>query len=150
MIVADSTLQKQAVRHSGDIVGNVIEGVYSIVEDLPQVESKIESFKNIILSNDEQRVFAQSGLSLRWDEDAPITPEKLLSIKRTDDRRNDLWTVFNRMQENIIKGGLTGFTQDGLGRPKRTTTRAVKSVTENVKLNKALWTLADEMAKLKS
>lgn len=150
MIVADSTLQKQAVRHSGDIIGNVIEGVYSIVEDLPRVEAQIEQFKNLILTRDEQRALAKSGLALRWEENAPVQPESLLSVKRADDRTDDLWTVFNRIQENMIKGGLSGYTRDSLGRPKRTTTREVRSVTENVRLNKALWTLADEMAKLKA
>jgi hypothetical protein len=53
--------------------------------------------------------------------------------------------VFNRVQENLIKGGVAGRAATG----RRTTTRAVGGVTENVKLNKALWTLADSMAALK-
>ena len=43
------------------------------------------------------------------------------------------------------EGGVTGRSATG----RRMTTRAVGGVTENVKLNKALWTLADTMAALK-
>lgn len=150
MIVADSTLQKQCVRHSGDIIGNVIEGVYSIVEDLPEVNAKIENYKNIVLSTGEQHALARAGMAMRWDDEAPVQPDQVVKVNRREDASNDLWTVFNRMQENILRGGLRGLTHDAKGRIKRTTTREVKSVTENVRLNKALWTLADEMAKLKA
>lgn len=151
MIVADSTLQKQSVRHSGEIIGNVIEGVYSIVNDLPLVDEKVEAFKQIILSTEEQHILAKAGMELRWEAGAaPVTPDKVIRVNRGSDRSDDLWTVFNRMQENILRGGLSGYIRDANGHPKRTTTREVKSVTENVRLNKALWLLADEMAKLKS
>jgi hypothetical protein len=45
----------------------------------------------------------------------------------------------------MMKGGVPGRSATG----RRITTRAVGGVTENVKLNKALWTLADTMASLK-
>lgn len=150
MIVSDTALQKQVVRHSGDIVGNVIEGVYSIVEELPEVMDKIEGYKAIALSNEEQNILAKAAINLRWDEEAPVQPSEIIKVRRSADIGNDLWTVFNRAQENMIKGGLNGWTRDGKGRPKRTTTREVKSVSENVRLNKSLWTLAEEMAKLKA
>lgn len=149
MIVSESTMDAQRVRHSGDVVGNVIDGVYSIVEQLPEVNSKVERMQNIQLSSGEQQALAKAAIATRWDETAPVTTSEVLRLRRRDDQGADLWTVFNRVQENMIRGGLRGFTQDANGRPKRTTTREVKSVTENVRLNKALWTLADEMAKLK-
>jgi hypothetical protein len=52
--------------------------------------------------------------------------------------------TLNRVQENMIRGGVRGRNVNG----GRMSTRAVNSVTENVRLNKALWTLADEMAKI--
>jgi Domain of unknown function (DUF932) len=150
MIVADNVLEKQCVRHSGDILGNVVEGVYSIVEDLPAVHSRIDHYKGIALNTEEQHVLASAGMALRWDENAPVTPEKVVKANRHEDRPNDLWTVFNRVQENLLRGGLSGYTRDPMGHIRRTTTREVKSVNENVRLNKALWMLADEMARLKA
>jgi hypothetical protein len=46
----------------------------------------------------------------------------------------------------MIKGGVAGRSARG----RRMTTRGVGGVNENVRLNRALWTLADQFAKLKS
>ena len=50
------------------------------------------------------------------------------------------------MQENVIRGGLSGRTRGD----KRTRTRPVNSVTTDVKLNRALWHLAEGMRELKA
>ena len=62
------------------------------------------------------------------------------------DQGNDLWSVLNRVQENVIQGGIRARSADG----KRTTTRAVKGIDQDVKLNRAIWTLGEEMRRLKS
>ncbi len=103
------------------------------------------------MTPDERGVFAQAAHSLVYDEpeNAPIRPERLLSERRYDDKGNDLWTTFNVIQENIIKGGLKGTKRDGNGRLRRTTTRPVKALDRNIKLNQALWFLTEKMAELK-
>jgi hypothetical protein len=49
------------------------------------------------------------------------------------------------VQENLIKGGLRGRTAKG----KNTTTRPA-GIDGDIKLNQALWKMAEEFAKLKS
>jgi translation initiation factor 1 (eIF-1/SUI1) len=65
-----------------------------------------------------------------------------------------MWTTLNVVQENVIKGGLQGvaITTDERGRRQRrnVTTRQVNGIDQDVKLNRALWTLAEKMAELKS
>jgi hypothetical protein len=75
-----------------------------------------------------------------------VTESQLLTPRRIDDRASDLWTTFNRVQENMIKGGLRARNKSG----HSTTTRAVKGIDQNVKLNRALWQLAEGMRKLKA
>lgn len=55
-------------------------------------------------------------------------------------------TTFSRVRENIFKGGLQGRSRNG----RTTTTRAVTGIDQNLKLNRALWVLAEEMRKLKA
>ncbi|MCG3145837.1 MAG: hypothetical protein HONDAALG_03542 [Gammaproteobacteria bacterium] len=47
---------------------------------------------------------------MKYDEDkpAPITESQVLMPCRHDDGRRDLWSVFDRTQENLTKGGLAG------------------------------------------
>jgi len=75
----------------------------------------------------------------------------LLTARRTEDAdRTNLWTNFNVIQENVIRGGLRGVRIDTeTNRRRRMSTRAVQGIDQDVKLNRALWTLAAKMAELK-
>ena len=144
-LIAGDMFNNIKVRHSGNVVGDVIEGATHVLEDTQQISSRIGEYKAITLDRDEQLAFARSALQLRWGDDQPVVAGSMLRASRWQDQQNDLWTVYNRVQENMMKGGISGRSATG----RRVTTRAVGGVTENVKLNKALWTLADTMAALK-
>ncbi|ADJ29867.1 DUF932 domain-containing protein [Nitrosococcus watsonii] len=146
MIVADSNMGQVKRRHTGDVVREVIEGTYEIVEKLPRIAARVEDFKTLELSLQEQEIFAESALRVRWREgEAPCMPQALLRPRRHEDQGNDLWATYQRAQENMLKGGIRGRSAVG----RQITTRAVKSVDGNVKLNKALWFLTEQMAALK-
>jgi hypothetical protein len=72
-----------------------------------------------------------------------------LKERRYDDKGHDLWSVYNVVQENIIKGGVQGQKLGSNGRIRRQKTRAVKAIDRDVKLNKALWLLTEKMAECK-
>ena len=50
----------------------------------------------------------------------------------------------------MIRGGMEGVTRSPNGKKRRTTTRPVRGIDEDTRLNRALWTLTTEMAKLKA
>lgn len=145
-LIAGDICNDIRVRHSGRVVDDVIEGSYRVLDNIKQVTERVEQYRAIELQPEEQHAFAQSAALLRWDEDkVPVDPERILAARRWEDRKSDLWTTFNRAQENLLQGGLRGRTTTG----KRTTTRGVAGVNENVRLNRALWTLADSLARFK-
>ena len=145
-MVCGDTIQDVRVPHKGDVVGHVIEGAYSVLDEFDMVAGEIESMRSVRLSDEAQEVFAEHALMLRYDDPAaaPIAASKLLDLKRRDDDRNDLWTTFNRVQENLLRGGIMGRTRNG----NRTKTRAVTGIDGNVKLNRVLWSLAEKMREL--
>ena len=146
MVVGD-TQQDIRVPHRGNIAENVIEAAYSILDNFENVQNSMQIMKETPLALPEARAFAEAALALKYDENAaPIEPRQLLSARRYEDQKNDLWTTFNRVQENLLKGGLRGQTTTG----KRTTTREVTSIDNNIKLNRALWILSEKMADLKT
>jgi len=144
-LIASDVQNDIRVRHSGNVVDDVIEGATRVLDNLELANNSIDSFKSTSLDFEEQLVFANSALQLRWGDNAPVVAETLLRSRRFEDQRSDLWTTFNRVQENLLRGGLNGRTATN----RRTTTRAVGGVNENVKLNRALWSLADGMAQIK-
>ena len=139
-------------RHTGkdDLIGRVIEGTFSIVEDFPKIAESVAAWRQIKLDPQERVAFARAALPLRFDADDagnfPVAAEKLLTPRRYGDRNEDLWTTFNVTQEALIRGGIYQGYKNG----RRQTTRKVGSVDRDLKINRALWTLADEMAKIKA
>jgi hypothetical protein len=150
-LIAGDMFQDVTVQHKGDIIGNVIEGSYQVLKEAQNVIEHVDNFKGLQLSRDEQRLLAAASIPLRFDveEDkpAPVTVDQLLRINRRVDDKDDLWTVFNTLQENLIRGGIS--TRNPETR-RRSSTREVSGIDQNVKINRALWTLAEGMAKLKA
>lgn len=144
-LIAGDVVEDVRVRHSGRVVDDVIEGSFRVLEESQKVISRIGDYKSVSLTVPEQRAFADAAIRLRWGDASPIHYDRLLTPRRWDDKQEDLWTVFNRVQENLVVGGVPGKTAKG----RRMHTRGVSGVTENVKLNRALWTLADNMSAIK-
>lgn len=143
-LICGDDLQDIKVRHSGDIIGNVIEGAYTVLDQFALVGEQKEGMQSIVMPREAQLALANAAIVARWDEDehVPVTPDQLLRPRRTEDaQRQDLWTTFNRVQENMIKGGLRGTSANG----QRRATRAVTGIAQDMKLNRALWTLAEAM-----
>lgn len=148
-MVCGDTVDDIRIRHQGNIIDNVIEGAFRVLGDFEGVNEQKEGMKALTLNTGEQEAFAHAALLLKYDPELsppPITERQLLRPRRTDDLKDDLWTTFNRVQESMIKGGLRGRAASG----KTVSTRAVTGIDQNVKLNRALWTLAESMRQLKA
>ncbi|MCD3025425.1 DUF932 domain-containing protein, partial [Salmonella enterica] len=102
--------------HKGNVTERVIEGAFEVLDQFDNVENHMDAMKSVTLNALEKRIFADAALALRYDEKdgpAPIAASQLLEARRFEDRKDDLWTTFNRVQENIIRGGLSARTKQG-------------------------------------
>lgn len=149
LVVCDSSLGDEiSIPHKGDLTSRVIEGSFSVIDNAAKAGERAAEWKAITLEPPEQQLFARAALELRYDTDEkapPINELQALAVRRNADSPNDLWTTFNRVQENLVRGG-SRFTANG----RRNRTRAVTGIDQNVKLNRALWQLAEGMKALKS
>jgi hypothetical protein len=146
-LVCGDEVEDLRVPHRGNVVDQVIEGAYRILDDFEQIEASKEGMKRLDLMPGEQTAFARAALAIRFDtETPPVTEDQVLAYHRYEDVGTDLWSVFNRTQENLVRGGLRTRTANG----RRTRTRAVQGIDQSVKLNRGLWVLAEEMRKLKA
>ncbi|AUT42446.1 DUF932 domain-containing protein [Aeromonas sp. ASNIH5] len=148
-LVCGDTVADVRVPHKGDVAGQVIEGAYQVLHGFDRALESRESMQAITLDEGEAEVFARAALSLKYDDPdkpAPITESQILMPRRFDDRRPDLWMTFNRIQENLTKGGLSGRSANG----RRQQTRPVQGIDSDVRLNRALWLLADGLRQLKA
>lgn len=159
MVVSDGLTESIRVRHAGNrekVLDKVIEGAFTVINEGPKVLEAPRKWSTIPLELPEREAFANAALVARYGEtepgkvDAPFEARHLLETRRAADMSNDLWTVFNRVQENVTRGGPRATYRDDMNRRRTATIREVKSIDGDVKLNRALWRLADEMAKLKA
>jgi len=104
------------------------------------------NFKNVILTHEQANALARDAYRIKFDKTFDldradyvndlrawqIDPKQeeqvlqLLKVNRIEDEGNDLWTVFNRIQENL--------------------TADVRSFNQDIKLNQQLFSLADQYA----
>ena len=148
-LVCGDTVADVRVPHKGDVAGHVVEGAYQVLSGFERVKENREAMRAVTLDDGEAEVFARAALALKYDDPnkpAPVTESQILMPRRFDDRRPDLWSVFNRAQENLTKGGLHGRSANG----RRQRTRPVQGIDSDVRLNRALWLLADGLRQLKA
>ena len=141
-LVCGDTFGEVRVPHKGNVVDKVIEGAYEVLETFDAVAVKREQMQSLLLPPPAQQALANAAITYRFGDDhQPVTEEQVLQPRRWEDKKDDLWTVYQRLQENLIKGGLSGRTTKG----KRSRTRAVTAIDGDIRLNKALWVMTEKM-----
>jgi len=143
------------VRHTGNVVDKVIEGTFHVIDESKRMLAAPQAWSGIQLDDGEKNAFAEAAHVLRFpvkqgeERKTGIEPAQLLAPRRFEDRRSDLWTTFNVVQENTIRGGLEGRRIDAQGNLRRSSTRGIKGVDQSTNLNYALFVLANSLAEAK-
>ncbi len=146
-LVCGESFGEVRVPHKGNVVERVIEGAYEVLGVFDRVEEKRDAMQSLLLPPPAQQALAKAALMYRFGEEhQPVTESQLLAPRRWQDESGDLWTTYQRIQENLMKGGLYGRNAKG----GRTHTRAIKAIDGDVKLNRALWVMAENMLELAS
>lgn len=142
LVVADEQFSDFRIKHKGYSFEELRNVVRQAVEDLPNRVQVMNDMKNRILTEDEKRKMALDAMLIRagvkeleYDEE---TIADILDPKRDEDKGNDLWRVFNVIQEKITQGdfhaALTG--------AKVRKVRKIQSFEKDMKVNKELFKLA--------
>jgi Domain of unknown function (DUF932) len=148
LVCQTSTIDEVRVRHSGNAITKVIEGSYEILKSADMALKAPADWSQIQLSDQHRRAFAVGAHTERFADahgviNTTIKPEQLLIPRRPEDTGRDLWSTFNVIQENAIKGGLASVTETH----RRSTSREVKGIDQSIKLNRGLWAMADWLAR---
>jgi hypothetical protein len=153
MVVADGTVASIAIGHTGKIADKVIDGSFTVLEQTKDATRVALDWRGVELKQAERLAFADSVRMLRFGEEeaatSPIRSDQFLVPRREADRGSDLWRTFNVAQENAIRGGLSAMGRDANGKVRRSTTREIKGIDQDLKLNRALFALAEKMAEIK-
>jgi hypothetical protein len=140
LVIADSEFSNVAIRHMGYTFEALREQVLAMINSLPNLVQKINTFRDTPLSDEQMTEFALKAASLRWkNKNIQIDVVELLASERNEDNGVNLWNVFNRIQEKLVNGGIS-YTKGN----KTRKVRALKNFTADINLNSELWQLAEE------
>lgn len=132
------------IKHIGYTDDAVAKAIEAITDFGPNLVEKVRELKSIGMSDAQQVNFATEALELVNDPSKFVMqPIDLLAARRLEDKDCNLWKCFNRVQENIMHGGLTRKTLQGKSRK----TRAIKNIDRTVDINQALWDLTERTAR---
>ncbi len=146
-LTVGETYNSTSIRHVGYTDNLLSSAIDSITAQAPKLFGQVDQWRGIELKEEEQHALAKAAIPMIFDgERYAIEPRSLLLARRYNDRSNDLWSTFNRIQEHAIKGGVRQTRTDGT----RIRSRKVNNIDRDLKINQALWTLGEEMARLKT
>lgn len=149
LVVAEKEFEAIRIRHIGYTFERLKEMTLKIVE---VVKEKVEIINTMIdrqLSEEEQMDMALRAMLIRAGvnpqaKDGPVysqdTLKEVLAPRREQDKASDLWTVFNRVQEAVVRGGFRAQVEG----KKARTVKAIKSFEKDVRVNQQLFELALE------
>jgi hypothetical protein len=142
LVVMDTSYGDFKLRHMGYTFEELQQKVSDAVGSFPGLVQKINEFQNIELSDWQVKKFAEKAALVRFGDNVKVNIDELLKVDRVEDSGNSLWEVFNRVQEKLINGDCS-YTMGAKVRKAR----AIKNFSMDLKINEALWELAEEYVK---
>ena len=141
LIVKSADIYRSRLRHVDVTEQSVIEESKKVINAAIEAAKRIEKFQKKILMGYAVYEFAceASELALKI-VGSNIKPGDLLVSRREEDAGGALWNVLNRVQENLVKGGITYRTRKG----RQMTSRGITGATPLIQMNERLWSLAED------
>ena len=143
LIVSRGAFPTFSVAHRGNVVEDVVAHALGIAAQFDVLAAQVERMEHRRLLKDEEIQFAEQALALRYavPAQAGMEASQLLTCRRPEDAGDDLYSVLNKVQENLLRGGLLRRSANG----RLVRTRRITSIREDVRINSGLWDLAAEV-----
>ena len=126
MVTFDQHAESQNIKHTEINYRDLDRFVSSMNSKANKLITEVNEMKHRGLSIEDMRKLAIEAASLRYTDLEDINIDDLFAVNRVEDESNDLWTVFNRIQENL--------------------THDITNMKEDIKLNQQLFKLVETFA----
>ena len=141
LVIADTQFEAVKMRHMGYTFEDLQVKIKEMVEKLPLTVESMNKMKAKEMAEEEIIQFAKDAINTRFTEKEinriQIDLKELVNPVRKEDAGNDLWSVFNVVQEKIVTGD---FDYRAGGKVRKA--REIKNFKQDMKINKELFDLA--------
>ena len=143
LVVCNQEFENLKIRHYGYDFEELEKTINTMVEKLPLTVESMNRFKTTVLNSNQMLDFAKRALNSRFTdnelEHITIDLNDLLTPSREEDKGNDMWSVFNTVQEKLTHG-LFNYAYGSKNRKAR----KIKNFNKDMELNNKLYQLANE------
>ena len=147
LVIADQEFGSMKIRHMGYDFNTLRETINEMVEKLPLTVESMNKFKNTELSEPQKYDLARKALATRLkvqkdqkvDQIYKIDLDEFLKPVREEDAGNDLWSVFNLVQEKVVEGDF-----EYVSGVKMRKARKIKNFKQDLNVNQKLFEVAKE------
>jgi len=141
LVVSSREFENMKIRHYGYSFEELQDTIKAMVEKLPLTVESLNKFRQVELSQEQALDFAKKALEVRLGQldNIQIDLQDLLTPTRSEDRGNDLWSVYNVVQEKLIHGMFN--YKYGV---KSRKARKIKNFKQDLVINERLYDLALE------
>ena len=131
LVISDADFSNVSIRHINYTFESLQARVAEMIAKLPNLVNKINTFKQTQLTEEQMKDFATKAMKLRTKQQVNVL--EILTADRPQDQGNDLWVVFNRIQEKLLGGSY---------RAGQRKARSVRNFQKDIELNEQLFELA--------
>jgi hypothetical protein len=146
-IISGSDIEEKSIRHSIGWEEKTNIFLDSYLAKVEKMNRQHNRMRNQYMSDHMIREFAYLAGKIRYDSKDILDSNELALVTRSEDIGNDLYTVFNRIQESLLKGSfkrrIPTLDDDGLltYSPWQKASK-ITSTDETLRINKAIRALA--------
>lgn len=145
LVICSKEFENLKIRHYGYDFEELKNVIGTMVEKLPLTVESMNQFKKKKLRKEQIEEFAKKAAAIRFGveqlENITIDFDDLVTPTRPEDNGNDLWSVFNVVQEKLVHG-MFEYTSG----TKLRKARKIKNFKQDLDLNAKLYELAVEYA----
>jgi len=141
MVVCETAFPGLRLNHKGSL-SDIIQASLEVARKLPELGALVSKLKQTHVNEMQRQDFAARAIAVRYGEKKPLEPRDILYVRREQDQAEDLWTLFNVVQENIMRGGQIGVLESGVIRRMQ----PITGLSSGIGVNERLWELAMEYA----
>lgn len=147
LVIATDSFADLSIRHIYYTFEELRDLTTKIIDELPSQIEHMNLMRRTVLSLNLKRKLATDAFKIRRGipENVPFVlpfdvADEILRPLRDDDCGDDLWTVFNVIQEKMINGGFK-YTADPKKNPRKV--RKITSVAKDLIVNRKLFGIAE-------
>ena len=141
LVVKDRDFGSFQLRHKGYTFEELQGTMQNAIDRLPDLIGRINVLSQKIMTPEQQFEFAQKAFQLRTSPEKLLSQEDLkdmLTPRRAEDKGDNLWVVFNRIQEGVMRGGFMSVGSNGRLRK----VKGIRNIQKDLQLNQSLWEMA--------